>query len=52
MDCCPAGARTVGPCSHVAAILLVGCVFPTHPDAYKSTHRYIERINLCSKDQL
>lgn len=38
-NCCPAGARTVGPCSHVAAILLVGCVLPHNPDTYRPTHR-------------
>ena len=39
LDCCPVGARTVGPCAHVAACLLVGSILPGNPAAYRPSHR-------------
>ena len=47
IDCCPAGARTVGPCSHGAAVILMGCVLPTHPNAYKPSHRTQNILGPC-----
>ena len=30
---------TTGPCAHTAAVLILGCVMPGHPEAYVPTHR-------------
>ena len=37
-NACPVGARTICPCSHSVFCLMVGCVAPTHPAAWHSTH--------------
>ena len=35
---CPVGARTVCPCAHGVFCLFAGCVAPTNPAAWHSTH--------------
>ena len=46
---CPLGSRLISPCSHVMAVLFLGCLLSHDPQAFKSKHTTMNLIDRGNK---